>query len=101
MRPEQIRRLRQRLGLSQRQLAQVMGVSQQVVSFWERGERKPRRVHRDYLRQLQRRLEEAEDERRQKERLQELITAGLWGAGLLLVFYGLSSLSEQTDPDDE
>lgn len=39
---DNIRELRQKQGLSQQQLADKLGVSQQAVAQWENGERKPR-----------------------------------------------------------
>ena len=39
---EQVRRLRERLGLTQRQLADELGVRQQTVSEWETGAYQPR-----------------------------------------------------------
>lgn len=38
---EQVRPLRDRLGLKQAQLADKIGVTRELVSMWERGERIP------------------------------------------------------------
>ena len=39
--PEQIRRMREALGLNQSEFAEKLGVSQPTVSMWEIGERSP------------------------------------------------------------
>jgi DNA-binding transcriptional regulator YiaG len=39
---EEIHGLRQRLGLTQRELAKWLGVSESTVSLWEAGKRRPR-----------------------------------------------------------
>lgn len=41
--PDRIRGLRERLGLSQREMGKLLGKWQQGVSEWERGVGKPRR----------------------------------------------------------
>lgn len=41
MTPEQVRELRQRLGLSQEQMAHRLGTSLQTVHRWESGKSKP------------------------------------------------------------
>jgi transcriptional regulator with XRE-family HTH domain len=38
MKPEQLRRLRQKLGLTQEELAREVGVARNSVARWERGE---------------------------------------------------------------
>jgi putative transcriptional regulator len=43
MNPEQIKALRARLGLTQAQMAERMGVALQTYQQWEHGRRKPRR----------------------------------------------------------
>lgn len=52
IKPEDIRRLRSRLGLSQQQLADQLGVSFATVSRWENGHTKPYRWLGERLRQL-------------------------------------------------
>jgi DNA-binding transcriptional regulator YiaG len=41
MTPEEIQNLRRRLGLSQKDFAQLVGVAMQSISRWERGVTKP------------------------------------------------------------
>ncbi len=45
-----VRRLRARLGETQAQLAERLGTTQQTVSEWERGARRPRRMAQRLLR---------------------------------------------------
>ena len=52
--PDEIRRLRKRLGFSQQQLADRLGVSFATVNRWENGHSKPYRWLGDRLRQLER-----------------------------------------------
>lgn len=40
--PEELREYRRQLGLTQHQLAQLLGVSQSAVTLWEQGKRRPR-----------------------------------------------------------
>lgn len=47
--PERIRRLRKRLGISQRELALLTGVSRWAVVMWERGKFKPKRDNKAAL----------------------------------------------------
>ena len=48
--PEDVQRLRARLGLSQAELAVRVGTRQQTISEWETGARAPRRMSRRLLR---------------------------------------------------
>lgn len=41
MKPEQIKAIRSKLGLSQARLSTVLGVSVHAVRKWEQGQRKP------------------------------------------------------------
>ena len=41
MKPDQIKKIRQKSGLSQAKLAAVLGVSIHAVQKWEQGQRKP------------------------------------------------------------
>jgi type I restriction enzyme M protein len=50
--PDDIRRLRSRLGLSQQQLADRLGVSYATVNRWENGHTKPYRWLEERFRQL-------------------------------------------------
>lgn len=50
--PESIRSLRQRLGLTQEQLAARLGCSTQAVSFWERGTRTPTGLYAQAMRRV-------------------------------------------------
>ena len=42
VKPQEIERLRQRLGLTQLELAKWLGVTESSVSLWEAGKRRPR-----------------------------------------------------------
>lgn len=42
MSASEVKKIRDRLGLTQEQLAQKLGVTQTAVSYWEDGKRKPR-----------------------------------------------------------
>lgn len=52
MKPEQIRRLRKQLGLSQRQFARRLGVSPRTLNRWEMGQAKPSLMHLARLQDL-------------------------------------------------
>jgi transcriptional regulator with XRE-family HTH domain len=47
--PEEILEMRKKEGLSQQELAEEIGVSQRLVSYWERGEREPKKEHQALL----------------------------------------------------
>jgi len=47
--PEEIIEIRKKEGLSQQELADEIGVSQRLVSYWERGEREPKKEHKALL----------------------------------------------------
>jgi DNA-binding transcriptional regulator YiaG len=47
--PERIKALREHLGMTQRQLADELGVRQQTISEWEVGVYVPRRATQKYL----------------------------------------------------
>lgn len=50
---QEIRELRQRLGLTQIELAERLGTSQRVVTRWENGEHKPIRAFVTIMRDLE------------------------------------------------
>jgi len=56
-RPAEIRRLRQRLGLTQRVLAAKVGVELGTITRWEKGRSTPRFLANERLRELQSQLE--------------------------------------------
>jgi len=49
MRPIEIKALRKRLGISQRELAKVLGCGDQTVQSWEQGTRHPGEVFAERL----------------------------------------------------
>lgn len=57
MNPEGIKSLRQRLGLTQPQLAELLGVDRNTVNRWEMGIRQPRGPAVKLLEQLTREAE--------------------------------------------
>ena len=46
---KEIKKMRKRLGLTQQELASKLGVSQQLVSYWETGQREPSEEHQELL----------------------------------------------------
>lgn len=85
MRPNEIKRLRERLGWTQFVMAQHLHVSPMTVSRWERGERFPDEYNQVVLRQLRGRLDQAEREQRQQEFINKLKAVAIGGGiGLLL-----------------
>ena len=54
MKPDEIKRLRKRLGLTQTQLAEEVGVPTNTLARWEQGERTPSKSSIKTLRQLER-----------------------------------------------
>ncbi len=50
--PDAIRDFRKRLGLTQPQLAEMVGCTSQAVSYWERGTRHPRGLYATVLRRI-------------------------------------------------
>ena len=46
---KEIKKMRKRLGLIQQELASKLGVSQQLVSYWETGQREPSEEHLELL----------------------------------------------------
>lgn len=55
--PEAIKRLREELDLSQREMAERVGVAKPTYQQWEWGGYRPRAVHRRKLRQIAKELE--------------------------------------------
>jgi DNA-binding transcriptional regulator YiaG len=53
MTAEEIKALRERLSISQRELAQRIGVAKATVQFWEQGRGKPKRTTADILQSLE------------------------------------------------
>ncbi len=47
--PDTIKSLREHLGMTQKQMAEELGVRQQTISEWEVGVYEPRRATRKYL----------------------------------------------------
>lgn len=57
MKPQEVRDLRSRLDLNQKELAQIVGVTPMAISHWERGNRVPDQRAQAILRKLQERTE--------------------------------------------
>ena len=55
--PERVKRLRQRLGLSQQQLAERLGVTLGSISRWELGKSGPIKPYLERLEALERQVE--------------------------------------------
>jgi putative transcriptional regulator len=49
---DEIRELRERMGISQTEFGKLIGVDQKVVSRWERGENRPHRLYAEQLTKL-------------------------------------------------
>lgn len=72
MSPDEIRKLREEVGLTQRQFAQLLGVSHQTVISWEKGRTEPPPVHVELMKRWKNQLHQKE----QRKRLKKLLTAG-------------------------
>jgi len=79
--PNEIRKLRDEVGLTQRQFARLLGVTHQTVINWEKGRTEPPPVHDELMERWRNQLHQKE----QRKRLKKLLTAGgALGVGLLL-----------------
>lgn len=79
--PNEIRKLREKVGLTQRQFARLLGVTHQTVINWEKGRTEPPPVHVELMERWRNQLHQKE----QRKRLKKLLTAGgALGVGLLL-----------------
>ena len=87
MTPDEIRALRKRVGLTQSDFGEVLGVSQIAVSGWERGDRTPGEHRAAAMYQWRKRLDEMGDER-EKSWTRELLEAAT-AAGALAVLLRL------------
>ena len=57
---QEILEMRKRLGLTQQELADKLGVSQQLVSYWETGQREPKKEHQALLAEFEREMRRKE-----------------------------------------
>jgi len=81
MPPNEIRDLREKVGLTQRQFARLLGVTHQTVINWEKGRTEPPPMHDELMERWWNQLHQNE----QRKRLKKLLTAsGALGVGLLL-----------------
>lgn len=81
MAPEEIRDLRDRVGMTQREFAQALGVTHGSVWQWENGQTTPSELHAEVMRRWREELDKAES----RERISKLIAAGaLVGTSVLL-----------------
>lgn len=53
---QEIKKMRKRFGLTQQELADKLGVSQQLVSYWETGQREPNLEHQALLAEFEREM---------------------------------------------
>lgn len=60
MTPEQIKSIRRKLGLTQPELASILGVNRMAVTQWETGVRNPSRMAINFIRYLLREMEQVE-----------------------------------------
>lgn len=82
--PTEISNVRNRLGLSQSQLAELLGVHPLTVSKWERGVLRPS-AHHEAL------LDSFEKARRANKAIGEEVRSALVAAGVVLALYLLLS----------
>ena len=64
MTPKQIIKLREELGLTQQQLANMIGAQRHTVSRWETGENEARGANLKALQELQKKAEEKTKEKK-------------------------------------
>lgn len=57
MRPVEIKQVRKKLGLTQKQLAEVLGCKMQTVQAWEQGNRNPGETFEERLERLAKRAD--------------------------------------------
>ncbi|WP_370307574.1 helix-turn-helix domain-containing protein [Sinimarinibacterium flocculans] len=86
MQPRDIKRIRERLGLSQAQFAQLVGVHAVTVSRWERGD--PSTAPTPYQFALMSEFAKAAASR-EADQLKETLGALLLGAGIGAALYAL------------
>lgn len=82
--PREIRALRKRVGLKQEEFADVLGVSQNTISVWERGEGRPSEQRAAVMYQWRRRLDEAESKEAEADFTRTLLRSATQ-AGILAV----------------
>lgn len=103
MSPEEIRLLRQELGLSQRKLAQLLDVSHTSVQRWERGETVPPKMKVDLMSDLRRRARqkkrEGVDPNEWIQALLAMAAGGLFGAMLGKIYKDFSGDAEEANDE--
>ena len=82
--PEEIRALRKRAGLKQQEFADVLGVTQSIVSAWERGEKSPTEQRVAVMYQWRKRLDQAESKEAETNFTRTLLRSAAQ-AGILAV----------------
>lgn len=96
MTPAEISALRKRAGLTQYQLADVLGVSQTLISQWESGDRVPDDLRLALLGRIADQLEHEEEIEKWRGRLLHVVGFGIT-AVLVQLFRGADY---DEDPDD-
>jgi transcriptional regulator with XRE-family HTH domain len=99
MSPEEIRLLREELGLSRRKFAQLLDVTHRTIGNWEEGRSTPSKMKIDLMRDLRRRarqeMKEGTDPEEWVQALLTLAAAGAFGMVLGKIYDGLTN-----DDDD-
>ena len=88
MNAERVARIRKDAGLTQAELADIVGVKQASVSRWERGVVPPEKQAATILRRIEERQKEAEEWEKTKSRLLRAVAAGGLYSVLHLLFSG-------------
>ena len=83
---EFIQNLRHDTRLTQKEFGSLMGVTQNIVSLWERGELEPNEYKLTIMKQLRKKA----DDKASRERLKNFAIAG----GLIAFFYWLFNQEE-------
>ena len=86
MKPDEIKKLRENIGLSQTQLAQLLAVSPSTISYWETGERNPQPIYEASIMQLNDKFYNSNKQDEIKEIILKFIIFGGLAAFLLWLF---------------
>lgn len=99
MHPQDIRRLRQEMGVSQRKLAQILDVGHQTIRRWEHGITAPSEMHIALMEQLWQEVQRRKQEEQRRQWVNSLLTlaaSGAFGALLGKIFSDIAKGEEET-----
>jgi transcriptional regulator with XRE-family HTH domain len=101
MSPQEIRLLREELGLSRRKFAQLLDVTHRTIGNWEDGRSSPSKMKVDVMRDLRRRARqekrEGTDPQEWVQALLGLAAAGAFGMMLGKIYNGLTNDQEEEE----